>query len=172
MRLIEGGTLEESGVEDLAARLGVGDRHLRRLFAEQLGASPLAVAQTRRVHFAKRLIEETHLPMTQIAFAAGYHNVRRFNAAVRSSFERTPTAIRRDAHTPNATGNVGALTLRFPYREPFDWNGLLGFLGPRAIPGVETVDGNRYRRLVEIDDFIGEVEIKPNPEGGVSSRKA
>ena len=168
MRLIEDGALEESGVGDLAARLGVGDRHLRRLFAEQLGASPLAVAHTRRVHFAKRLIAETRLPMTQIAFAAGFHNVRRFNAAVRRSFDRTPTEIRRGAHTPNATGNGGALTLRVPYREPFNWNGLLGFLGPRAIPGVETVDGNRYRRLVEIDDFIGGVEIKPNPEGGAA----
>jgi AraC family transcriptional regulator of adaptative response / DNA-3-methyladenine glycosylase II len=155
-------------VEDLAARLGLGDRHLRRLFAEQLGASPLAVAHTRRVHFAKRLIEETRLPMTQIAFAAGYHNVRRFNAAVRNSFERTPTAIRRGAHSPNAVGNGRALTLRLPYREPFDWNSLIGFLEPRAIPGVERVDGNLYRRTVEIDDFTGAVEITPDPQAGAA----
>jgi AraC-like DNA-binding protein len=119
----------------------VGGRHLRRLFAEQLGASPLAVAQTRRTHFAKRMIEETTLSMTQIAFATGYNSVRSFNAAVRGSFDRTPSEVRRHAHTPNSPANDGAVTLRLSYREPLDWRGLLGESTGDSIDRVlRTVD--------------------------------
>src|SRR5215475_12369901 len=95
LRLIEESGLEDGGVELLAERLGVGSRHLRRLFLQHLGATPSAVAQTRRLHFAKKLIDETKLPMTQLAIAAGYGCVRRFNAAIQRTFKRTPTQIRR-----------------------------------------------------------------------------
>jgi len=102
LRLIAETGLEEGGVEALAERLGVGSRHLRRLFLKHLGASPSAVANTRRLHFAKKLIDETQLPMSQIALASGFGCVRRFNAAIRKTYRRTPTRIRRLAR-PAAT---------------------------------------------------------------------
>jgi AraC family transcriptional regulator of adaptative response / DNA-3-methyladenine glycosylase II len=163
--LIGDGALDGANVEHLADRLGVGDRHLRRLFAKQLGASPLAVAQTRRVHFAKRMIEETNLSMNHIAFAAGYGNVRRFNAAVRRSFDRTPSEIRKRAHTSGRPAHGGTVTLCLSYREPLDWGGLLQWLAPRAIPGVEQVDGRIYRRTVDLDDFQGVIELEAAPRG-------
>src|SRR5215471_4135463 len=95
LRLIGESGLEEGGVEGLAGRLGVGSRHLRRLFLRHLGATPSAVAQTRRLHFAKKLIDETNLPMNQIALAAGFGSVRRFNAGIRNVYRRTPMQLRR-----------------------------------------------------------------------------
>jgi AraC family transcriptional regulator of adaptative response / DNA-3-methyladenine glycosylase II len=95
LRLIDESGIEDGGVEALAERLGVGARHLRRLFLRHLGATPSAVAQTRRLHFAKKLIDETRLPMSQLAIASGFGSVRRFNAAIRKVFHRTPTEIRR-----------------------------------------------------------------------------
>jgi AraC family transcriptional regulator, regulatory protein of adaptative response / DNA-3-methyladenine glycosylase II len=163
LRLIGEGALDEAGVEALSARLGVGDRHLRRLFAEQLGASPLSIAQTRRVHLAKQLIETTGLPMIQVAQSAGFPNVRRFNAAVRRSFDRTPTAIRNGATTSKPGARNGTITLRLAYRAPMAWDGLLEFFRPRLIPGVETVTGACYRRSVEIDDFTGVVAVEQAP---------
>jgi AraC family transcriptional regulator, regulatory protein of adaptative response / DNA-3-methyladenine glycosylase II len=161
LRLIEEGALDAGGVDDLADRLGIGARQLRRLFADHLGASPLALARTRRVHAAKRLIEETALPMGQIALAAGFSGTRRFNADLRRSFDRSPREIRRAA----GAGSNGGITLRLSYREPFDWTGLLAFLAPRAIPGVETVASGRYRRSVELGDFRGVIELAPDPRG-------
>src|SRR5246127_5379927 len=98
LRLIAKSGLEDGGVEGLAERLGVGSRHLRRLFIQHLGAPPSAVAQTRRLHFAKKLIDETTLPMAEVALAAGFGCVRRFNAAIQKVYRRTPTQIRRLAH--------------------------------------------------------------------------
>ncbi len=161
LRLIDEGALDTGGVEDLAERLGIGARQLRRLFAEQLGTSPLALARTRRVHAAKRLIEETTLPMGRIAFVAGFSSTRRFNADLRRSFHCSPREIRRAA---GASPNDG-LTLRLAYREPFDWTGLLAYLASRAIPGVESVESERYRRSVELGDFRGLIELAPDPRG-------
>jgi AraC family transcriptional regulator of adaptative response / DNA-3-methyladenine glycosylase II len=139
----------------------MGERHLRRLFGRELGASPLAVAQTRRVHFAKKLLDETRLPMGQVALAAGFPSVRRFNAAIRRSFQLTPTEIRsRQRALPNG-GNSGYLTLHLPFRPPYDWAGLMAFLGPRAIPEVEQVTAHVYRRSVEFDGIAGVIEIRP-----------
>jgi len=165
LRLIEDGALDAGGVEELASRLGVGDRHLRRLFAEHLGASPLAVAHTRRVHFAKRMIEETALSMTRIALAAGFNNVRRFNGAIRRSFARTPTEIRQRSHAGNQSAGDGTITLRLAYRRPFDWDGLLAWMKPRMIPKVEHVEGDIYRRTVSLDGFVGVIELGPASHG-------
>src|SRR5215471_2264948 len=95
LQLISERGLEDGGVEALSQRLGIGSRHLRRLFLRHLGATPSAVAQTRRLHFAKKLIDETSLPMSQIALASGFGCVRRFNAGIRKFYHRTPTQIRR-----------------------------------------------------------------------------
>src|SRR5437016_14555370 len=101
LRLISESALEDAGVNALAARLGIGSRQLRRLFVRHLGASPIAVANTRRLHFAKKLIDETNLPFSQIALAAGFGSVRRFNAALRKTYNRTPHHIRLLAHFPS-----------------------------------------------------------------------
>lgn len=95
MKLIEDGALDTGSVEKLAERLGVGARHLSRLFADHLGASPLQIAQTLRIGRAKRLLDETTLPITDIAFKAGFGSVRRFNAAFHKLYGRPPSSIRR-----------------------------------------------------------------------------
>jgi AraC family transcriptional regulator of adaptative response / DNA-3-methyladenine glycosylase II len=151
LRLIAQGALDDDGVDPLAERLGVTARHLRRLFDRHLGASPLEVAHTQRVHFARKLLEETALPMTEVAHAAGFASVRRFNEALRDALDATPTELRTRSRAKAAarsrdTGD--AIVLRLPYREPVAFEELLAFLGARAIPGVERVDGDTYVRVV------------------------
>lgn len=165
LRLIDDGALDDDGVDALAARLGVGDRYLRRLFREQVGVSPAAVASTRRVHFAKRLIEDTELPMGRVALAAGYRNVRRFNAAVRRSFQRTPSEIR--SRRGAGRGSADEVVVRVPYRAPFDWPTMLQWLSPRAIPGVEEVGPSRYCRTVVCEGIRGVVRIEASDDGAL-----
>ena len=158
LRLIDGGALDDGSVESLAERLGMGGRHLRRLFLRDLGVTPVAVAQTRRVLFAKKLITETTLPMIHVAEAAGFRSVRRFNTVVRERFGVAPSKLRRSRST-GADG--GSLVLRLAYRPPLDWEGLLSFLRPRALPGVEEVRAESYRRLVEgSGGEVGPVEVR------------
>jgi AraC family transcriptional regulator, regulatory protein of adaptative response / DNA-3-methyladenine glycosylase II len=158
LRLIGECGLEDGGVEVLAERLGVGSRHLRRLFLKHLGATPTAVAHTRRLHFAKKLIDETSLPMTRIALASGFGSVRRFNAGIRKVYHRTPTQIRRLArHTEAQPENQYLFRLRF--RPPYEWRAMLEFLALRAIPGVEAVDSDCYRRSISLDGVDGYFEI-------------
>src|SRR5436190_15317643 len=127
LRLISESGLEDGGVEVLAERLGVGSRHLRRLFLRHLGATPSAVAQTRRLHFAKKLIDETTLPMSQIALASGFGSVRRFNAGIREVYHRTPTQIRHlTRQAPLQRENQYLFRLRF--RPPYNWKDVLAFL--------------------------------------------
>jgi len=159
LRLIDDGALDNGGVDDLSKRLGVGARHLRRLFDEHLGASPLAVAMTRRVHFAKRLLEETALPILQVAHTAGFNNARRFNAAFKERFDRPPSAVRRAAaHTKQS----GAIRLRLSYRPPLAWETFLDYLSPRLIPGVEEIVGDSYRRTIALGAVEGLLEISPD----------
>jgi len=150
--------LEESGVEFLAERLGIGSRHLRRLFLRHLGATPSAVAQTRRLHFAKKLISETNLPMNQVALASGFGCVRRFNEAIRATYHRTPTQIRRLARQTE-TSQENQYRFRLGFRPPYDWNALLAFLAPRMTPGVEVLDGQGYRRSISVDGHDGYFEV-------------
>lgn len=165
LRLISEGDLDENPVEVLAERLGVGDRHLRRLFMEHLGAPPRAIAQTRRVHFARRLIDETDLPMTEVAAAAGFSSLRRFNHAVRETFGQTPTALRGTRDPATAERRSATLTLRLPYRPPFHWSSIVDYLGPRAIPGVEEVTSDRYRRSFCLQKVNGILEVRPASRG-------
>jgi AraC family transcriptional regulator, regulatory protein of adaptative response / DNA-3-methyladenine glycosylase II len=158
LRLISESGLEDGGVEVLAERLGVGSRHLRRLFLRHLGATPIAVAHTRRLHFAKKLIDETSLPMSQVALASGFGCVRRFNAGIREVYKRTPTQIRRLAHQKSVQPeNEYLFYLRF--RPPYDWNGMLAFLAARATPGVELVEGGCYRRSISLNGKHGYFEV-------------
>src|SRR6266436_7621615 len=139
LRLISETGLEDGGVDGLAEQLGMGARHLRRLFLRHLGATPSAVAQTRRLHFAKKLIDETALPMSQLAIASGFGCVRRFNAAIRRVYHRTPTQIRRLVRQKIVQPENQYL-FRLRFRSPYDWQGMLAFLAPRATPGVEAVE--------------------------------
>ena len=157
LRLIGESGLDDGGVEVLAERLGVGSRHLRRLFLRHLGATPLAVAQTRRLHFAKKLIDETSLPMSQIAIASGFGCVRRFNAGIRKIYQRTPTQIRRLARTAPQPENQYVFCLRF--RPPYDWDAMLSFLAARAMPGVEVVETGTYRRSISLNGSHGYLEV-------------
>lgn len=168
LALIADGALDGEGasVEGLAERLGVGGRQLRRLFKQHLGASPVAVAQTRRVLFAKQLVHDTGLPMAEVAMAAGFGSVRRFNETFQALFRRPPSAIRRKAMAALPEGSVAAsgVALRLRYRPPYDWTAMLGFLRARAVAGVEMVDGQIYRRTVLHDGEVGVVEIGIEPD--------
>jgi len=150
-------------MEGLAERLGVGSRHLRRLFIQHLGATPSAVAQTRRLHFAKKLIDETSLPMSQLALAAGFGCVRRFNAAIRKTYKRAPTQIRRLSRQKTIQAeNQYIFHLRF--RPPYHWRGILAFLAARATPGVEAVKSGRYLRTISVDGTAGYFEASLDEE--------
>jgi len=150
-------------MESLAERLGVGSRHLRRLFIRHLGATPSAVAQTRRLHFAKKLIDETSLPMSQLALAAGFGCVRRFNAAIRKTYKRAPTQIRRLARqTTIQAENQYIFHLRF--RPPYHWQSMLAFLAARATPGVEAVKAGSYFRTICMDGMAGYFEVSLDEE--------
>lgn len=165
LALIADGALDGDGasVEALAERLGIGERQLRRLFLQHLGASPISVAQTRRVLFAKQLIHETQMPMTEVALAAGFGSVRRFNETFQNLFQRPPSALRRKS-SANRVGADAGVTLRLRYRPPYAWDSMLGHLQARTIPGVEVVENGRYLRTVEIGGFTGSVEVTHLPQ--------
>ncbi|HVV88476.1 MAG TPA: AlkA N-terminal domain-containing protein, partial [Kofleriaceae bacterium] len=155
---IDAGYLDERSVEALADRLGVTARHLRRSVTAELGASPLALAQTRRLALAKQLLHETRLPITDVAFAAGFASLRRFHAAFHARFGRPPAALRRAVASSDDAPD--AVRLRLDHRPPLDWDALLAFLAARAIPGVEQVDGGVYRRTAAIDDRVGWLSVR------------
>jgi AraC family transcriptional regulator, regulatory protein of adaptative response / DNA-3-methyladenine glycosylase II len=161
LALIEVGVLDDARVDTLAGRLGVGERQLRRLFRQHLGASPVAVAQTRRVLLAKQLIHETHLPMTEIAFAAGFGSVRRFNETFLALFSRAPGDLRRASSLDVSAGRHGEIGLLLRYHPPYDWPAMLAFLRRRAIPGIERVTADLYARSVQLDDVQGTVAVQP-----------
>ena len=164
LKLIANGALDDSNVEALATRLGVTSRHLRRLFTRHLGASPQAVAHTQRLHFAKQLIDQTSLPMQDIAIAAGYGSVRRFNDSFRQTYGRSPRELRRAGADMDTVGSRSALSVKLAYRKPFDWSMLRDFFAARAIPGVEVVIDDRYLRTVRIDGDPGAIELHHEPD--------
>jgi AraC family transcriptional regulator, regulatory protein of adaptative response / DNA-3-methyladenine glycosylase II len=162
LRLIAESAMDDGGVDDLAEKLGLGARHLRRLFLKHLGATPVAVAQTRRVHFAKKLIDETSLPMTEVAMAAGFGSVRRFNATFQALYGRTPSDLRRTGRIDRKglPEDSGDYTFRLDYRPPLDWDSLLEFLAARAIPGVEMANSQVYRRNIRLDGSGGSIAVR------------
>ncbi len=145
--LIEDGSLGEEGLDSLARRVGVTDRHLRRVFAAQFGVSPVRYAQTQRLLLAKRLLTDTAMPVTEVAMASGFSSVRRFNALFAQRYRLPPTRLR--AHAPRE-GAESAMRFELAYRPPLDWDWLLGFLSDRVIAGVETVGARGYRRVVAL----------------------
>jgi AraC family transcriptional regulator of adaptative response / DNA-3-methyladenine glycosylase II len=164
LELIAGGMLdgETNTVEGLAARLGIGERQLRRIFRDQLGVSPIAVAQTRRVLFAKQLLHETQMTMTDVALAAGFGSVRRFNDTFRGLYRRPPTALRHQRPAIDLNDDNGSgVTLQLSYAPPYDWTSILEFLAARAIPGIEVVGHDRYRRTIDLGGRHGTIEVAP-----------
>jgi AraC family transcriptional regulator, regulatory protein of adaptative response / DNA-3-methyladenine glycosylase II len=157
---IEAGYLNERSAEELARSLGVSSRHLRRAMEAELGASPIELGQTRRLGLAKQLLHDTTLPVTDVAFAAGFASVRRFNALFRQRFARSPSTLRRDV---SAAGPGDFVALRLDYRPPFAWRALLAFLSARAIPGVEQVAQDEYRRSVTIGECVGWLAVGHDP---------
>ena len=182
MRLIADGVVDRDGVEGLASRLGYEQRQVRRLVTAELGAGPLAIARAQRAQTARILVETTALPLSEIAFAAGFASIRQFNATIREVFAVTPTQLRsaspagRPPGTPRASfcGAPSPQTplgrdpspqtpigLRLAYRAPIDAERMLGFLAARAIPGVEEVQDGRYRRTIQLPNGTGILSLGP-----------
>src|SRR4051794_21824220 len=160
LKLIEGGALDDGDVAALADRLEIGERHLRRLFRQHVGAAPVTVAQTRRVLLAKQLIHQTDLSMIQVALASGFGSVRRFNETFQSLYRRPPGELRRRTAAGSPAPEISLL---LPYRPPYDWESMLNFLRVRAIAGVEAVTKDSYSRVIDLDDVIGSITISHVP---------
>ena len=162
MTLIEDGALDADDVGCLAERLGIGERQLRRLFRLHIGASPVTVAQTRRVLLARQLINQTTLSMTEVALASGFGSIRRFNETFQRLYQRPPGELRRDSAAARTT--APGITLLLPYRPPYDWSGMIGFLRVRAIPGLEVVASQTYSRVIELGGEVGTIEVTDVPD--------
>jgi AraC family transcriptional regulator of adaptative response / DNA-3-methyladenine glycosylase II len=172
MRLIADGVVEREGVGGLARRLGYSERHLNRVFTDELGAGPLAVARAQRAHTARLLVETSDLSFTDVAFAAGFGSVRQFNDTIRDVFATSPTELRgaRRAPSPSAPTPAPAsstsvrdsrvaVAVRLAVRAPFASNEVMSFIGERAIPGLETWDGTTYRRSLDLPAGVGVIEL-------------
>ena len=167
---IEAGALNGHGVADLAGELGVSERHLRRALERELGVSPVELAQTHRLLLAKRLLADTALPVTRIAFASGFQSLRRFNSLFRERYRMSPSALRRGPRNGTRPGTEARPALEDPaspslvhltvaYRAPFAWDVLAALLRREAIPGVETFHGGRYLRTVALAGHSGVVAV-------------
>jgi AraC family transcriptional regulator of adaptative response / DNA-3-methyladenine glycosylase II len=169
MRLIADGVVDREGVPGLAARLGYTERHVHRQLVAVAGAGPLALARAQRARTARVLLETTSVPVTGVAFAAGFSSVRQFNATVREVFATTPTELRTRARRHGRPDESGVVALRLPYRAPLDADGLIAFLGARAVAGVEELADGAYRRSLRLPHGPGVVELAPG-DGHVAAR--
>jgi len=162
LKLIEEGALDGNDVAALADRLEIGERQLRRLFRQHVGAAPVTVAQTRRVLLAKQLIHQTNLPMISVALASGFGSVRRFNETFQRLYHRPPGELRRRSAADSPV--APEISLLLPYRAPYDWDGMMRFLRVRAIPGVEIVTTDSYARVIELDGVTGSIGVTHAPD--------
>lgn len=166
MRLIADGTVDRAGVRGLAARLGYTTRQLERLLQAELGAGPLALARAQRTQTARVLIETTDLPLSDVAFAAGFSSIRQFNETLRAICDTTPTALRSRAAARLGSGHTtpGAVSVRLPVRLPFAYEGVFGHLAAGAVPGCEEVRDGWYRRTLRLPWGNGVVGLAPAPD--------
>ena len=162
LRLIWDGALDAGNVEELAERVGIGSRQLRRLFTQYLGVPPIKIANTHRLHFARNLIEQTDMPMAEIALNAGFKSIRQFNHAVLTTAGHSPSELRRLRGYLSDSSRRGELTMRLFYRPPLHWPALMSFLGSRATPGVELVTANSYQRTVDTEAGAGVIDVRPD----------
>jgi len=161
VRLVLDGALDRGTEAELGARLGISPRHLRRLFTAHLGVTPDGLARSARIHFARRLLDDTDLTITEIAFAAGFGSLRQFNRACREVFRESPRQLRARRRKSDRLVADGGLLLRLPFHGPLDWEAMVAYFAARAIPGVENVSGDTYRRTVLIDGDPGVLELSP-----------
>jgi AraC family transcriptional regulator, regulatory protein of adaptative response / DNA-3-methyladenine glycosylase II len=165
VQLIIDGALDDGTEAALADRVGVSSRHLRRLFLKHLGASPDQLARSRRAHFARRLLDDTDLTVLDIAFASGFGSLRQFNRTMRQVFRASPTDLRNRRHRADRLVADGGLALRLPILPGYDWDAVRTFLAVRAMPGVEAIQGDTYRRTIAVDGAPGALEISPGGHG-------
>jgi AraC family transcriptional regulator, regulatory protein of adaptative response / DNA-3-methyladenine glycosylase II len=163
LRLIDEGALDRGNVDELAEHVGIGGRHLRRLFAEHLGAAPIQIANARRVLRARQLLNDTGLPVNRIAFSTGFRSIRQFNHSIRTSFGQSPSEIRRVKHPIAGPRDGDELRLFLPFRPPLDWAMLLRFFRDHSVRGIETADDHCYRRTVRVGDAAGIIEVSLDP---------
>ena len=163
LQLIADGQLGSGQLEAFSGRLGIGTRQLRRLFERHVGASPNQVAQTQRMLLAKQLLTETQLPISQVALAAGFGSVRRFNAAFRRTYQRAPSDLR-VTRKRTSDEQDPVVEIRLAYAKPYDFDAMLEFLGPRAIPGVERVHEGSYERAFRLGEAFGTFSVRDCPE--------
>jgi AraC family transcriptional regulator of adaptative response / DNA-3-methyladenine glycosylase II len=162
VRLILDGALDKGTEAELGERLGISARHLRRLFVTHLGVTPDGLARSARVHFARRLLDDTDLTITEIAFAVGFGSLRQFNRACQEVFRESPRGLRARRRKADRLVADGGLLLRLPFRGPLDWTALLTYFAARAIQGVEHVTESTYRRTIVIGGDPGVLELAPN----------
>ncbi len=157
LKLIEGGDFRWRRCDDACSTpQKIGDRQLRRLFQKHIGATPISVAQTRRVLLAKQLIHQTNLSMIEVALGSGFGSVRRFNETFQRLYNRPPSELRRRAVLISSSPEISLL---LPYRPPYDWEAMLGFLATRAISGMEVVVDGSYRRVIELAGVTGSIDV-------------
>jgi AraC family transcriptional regulator of adaptative response / DNA-3-methyladenine glycosylase II len=161
VRMILDGALDRRSEAELGARLGVSARHLRRLFSTHLGVTPDGLARSARVHFARRLLDDTDLTVTEIAFAAGFGSLRQFNRACQEVFRESPRTLRRRRRKADRLVADGGLLLRLPFDGPLDWQPIADYFAARAIPGVEHVSNGTYRRTIAVGNDPGVLELSP-----------
>jgi len=161
VQLILDGVLDRGSEAELGARLGVSARHLRRLFTAKLGVTPDGLARSARAHFARRLLDDTDLTITEVAFAAGFGSLRQFNRTCREVFRASPRMLRARRRKTDRLVADGGLALRLPFHGPLDWGTMLAYFAARAIPGVEHVDTDTYRRTIVVDGDPGVLELCP-----------
>ncbi|MEO8937672.1 MAG: AlkA N-terminal domain-containing protein, partial [Burkholderiaceae bacterium] len=176
---LQAGALDEGSIETLAAEIGLSSRQVRRIVIDRFGVTPIEVAQTHRLLFAKKLLQETKLSMTQLAFAAGFRSLRRFNAAFRDQYGLAPSALRRAAADDLPADHHGDIVLRLAYRPPLDWSTMTAYLAHRGTSGVECVDVVDgvpvYRRTVSLPSTAGPVSgwlSVTLPSGAGSTRRS
>ncbi|WP_067826875.1 DNA-3-methyladenine glycosylase 2 family protein [Actinomadura kijaniata] len=163
MRLIADGVVDREGVAGLAGRLGYSRRQIHRQLVAEVGAGPQALARAQRAQTARLLLETTALPVSDVAFAAGFASIRQFNETVRRLFATTPTALRNARARSGAAPAPGVVPLRLAYRPPLDVPALLGFLGARPLPGVEEYADGVFRRSLSLPHGPGTVALWPVP---------
>jgi AraC family transcriptional regulator, regulatory protein of adaptative response / DNA-3-methyladenine glycosylase II len=160
LKLVLDGDLDSNGVDSLADRVGMGPRHLRRLFVQHVGTSPLKIAQMRRAYAASGLLAKRNLPLSDIAFRAGFKSVRQFNEVMQAAFGASPSQLRHGVTNLSVAAPDGGIELHLSYRPPLHAASLMAFLKQRAIPVVEKIEHDCYRRTIEVDGEIGELEIR------------
>ncbi len=167
LQLIIGGALDNGGTEvALAEQVGMSPRHMRRLFLKHLGTTPDQLAQSRRAHFARRLLDDTDLTILDVAFASGFGSLRQFNRTMQQIFKDSPVSLRGRRHQADRLAADGGLALRLPVAPDYDWDAVRSFLAARAIPGVEVIDGDTYRRTITVAGSPGLLEVSPGDAAG------